>query len=1735
MCYNATLGGFGTYIAGNITAGSTGYYDLELLPVDGKVTPAQIELDPGFYVIAANVDGTYYGLPSAFADDTKASGSPVTVTDGTVTASDAAGFVVYIHKNEDGYMIFNGTDFLAYSGSGTNMDISSDAYTWKIFRGENGAYHVASATSTNRGLNYRTSTYNAFGIYDESNVSKEEYYDVLLLPIVGSVGFDDNSGDESSDVPTTGNSYVAMKIITGEGEVYLLKSGHTGVYGNAATEKGVVKYNWVDAGQRVTLVIKPAEGYRVACIERDVARLVVGNGIAEGTNAGYLFDPNLNGYVYTFTVDQDSLANYFRVSFLPGQAEGGYIATQITGWEDNMSGEYVITGLQEPEHYDDNKHSNSTTYLLYGDSDTAKDDAYEAIGRKSSALQLASVGVALNASVPYEMSSLNRTHIMHFEKVGEFYTIRLFGVKDEYYIAAGESGSRIYTATTFENNDYALWDITYLGNGALAIKNVGHANAGTERFLMFNNASANLQFRCYDPSLSEASYPVVYEVSNVNYRVSLSVNDAVGGSIHGYNNTSGMSIASDSYQPKDSDLTFTVTPQSGWKIESVILTESANGAIATYDVPVTDPENGFCFDINALGMNIQVDVTFAKIGPVSFTVEYFINNTKAATASINAISPYALQTDGTVTDTDGNTYDLANLIVGETKYNLANLSFDGGSCGADIYADLNALMNVKSGDTVKAYFSTSEVNRTKTVEEITDMTATDGTHGGLEIEDDDRWFTDENTMDEHGNVGQSYRVTMSVGSDEKIEEAEKGGNTDVILVLDGSASMYPISDVGSESITYLTEAVQAFTAEVLKNNNEGNNKIALVQYDTWARAWDGSKALKMLNYMDTNSDYGLVYSRCYMDTYVEVMDAFNQIMIRHTESDSQGATNTMGGLHFAEIMAGVRPTATDRDLLVIMFTDGVPTCRYSTSDMTHSESNRPFDDQDASATSAWELLRAIEAGEDLRSKVNTYKNCESTIVNVALLNSWSLDEEDERVCDYIMSDVATYKWNEMKYSGYNCFIDVTGDSPNSDGTWLDTKYYVKSTPWADKYMKITGRIGADTLSMLYGDVVYEYIPEKNIVGCITDVIPADFELTEQSRQTLLAEGCTITDNSDGTTTIKTADIIADAEGKTYTYDIVYTGSGCGAVYTNDVAAFAYKTLLEDDTATAYFPMPAVAVVPATVDDCHPGRHNLPVTIDVLSNDLFEELRVGGYTLGNVTVTLTDENGNPVDYNDAIEQDDCGFDATVDPATGIVTYYTEKCGEHVFYYVVSATLTATDGAQTVVRSRATKVTVQTQAHDPQIVTVEATCTTEGQKTNVCSLCSEGEIVETIPPLGHDYKESGSSAPTCTEFGFTTYTCTRCGDEYNVLGEPGYGHDTEFVNNGEKHIVSCHNCDLYSEEPHEFIDGCCICGAVEMIEPAPDADLKFNMDISVGAEMVVNYNFLAGVVGKYEDFYLEVSKNVADGDPVITTYGISEGHNAMAGVSNPVTGAAIMYNAAYTGINAKEMGDNFATTLYAIDADGKLYRGETVVSSIRDFLISKIEDDASIPEMKTMAVDMLKYGAAAQLRFHYDEDDLVTNGLSEEQIALGTEAFPGAVDHSSVTGSGVNIATSITVNSKVELNLSCVAAGQADPAAVKCLITDEEGKVLAQLPTVNIGGVMYSAMYDNVGAKEMRKIIIATFVDADGNAISKSAHWSVESYVAQTWANPASGPNDIDVASAMLMYGDSVAAYLEASGQ
>ena len=303
----------------------------------------------------------------------------------------------------------------------------------------------------------------------------------------------------------------------------------------------------------------------------------------------------------------------------------------------------------------------------------------------------------------------------------------------------------------------------------------------------------------------------------------------------------------------------------------------------------------------------------------------------------------------------------------------------------------------------------------------------------------------------------------------------------------------------------------------------------------------------------------------------------------------------------------------------------------------------------------------------------------------------------------------------------------------------------------------------------------------------------------------------------------------------------------------------------------------------------------------------------------------------------------------------------------------------------------------------------------------------------------------------------------------------------------------------------------------------------MAISVGAEIRVNYTILGQQVKDYEHFYLEVVKEVADGETVSTTFSLSENNLSVLEYNGNVVG----YNAIYTGIVASQMGDSFSATLYAVAADGTTYYGPAETSTIQNYLLEKINDEASSDEIKTLAVDMLNYGAAAQKHFGYKTEKLVNAELSEKILALGTQTLPTAIDGSVVSGSGCNVVTSVSLQSKVMLYITCLYA-PSESSNMKFVVKDIDGKILEEFAPSMVGATYCQGIYDNVGASAMRKLLTIELYDNDV-LVSQTLTWSIESYVASTRANSASPATMVNVLDAMLVYGDSAAIYLAASGQ
>ena len=136
-------------------------------------------------------------------------------------------------------------------------------------------------------------------------------------------------------------------------------------------------------------------------------------------------------------------------------------------------------------------------------------------------------------------------------------------------------------------------------------------------------------------------------------------------------------------------------------------------------------------------------------------------------------------------------------------------------------------------------------------------------------------------------------------------------------------------------------------------------------------------------------------------------------------------------------------------------------------------------------------------------------------------------------------------------------------------------------------------------------------------------------------------------------------------------------------------------------------------------------------------------------------------------------------------------------------------------------------------------------------------------------------------------------------------------------------------------------------------------------------------------------------------------------------------------------------------------------------------------------------------------------------------------------SAIGGEGIKIATDVSLKSKVVLYLTCMYASNEN-SNLKFVVKDTKGNVLDEFAPSRILAKGCQGSYSNVGARQMRDLIVIELQD-NGVCVSQSLIWSVESYVAAIREDSASSEALIRAANAMLIYGDSAAVYLAASGQ
>ncbi|MBR4192931.1 MAG: hypothetical protein IKQ54_01195, partial [Oscillospiraceae bacterium] len=369
-----------------------------------------------------------------------------------------------------------------------------------------------------------------------------------------------------------------------------------------------------------------------------------------------------------------------------------------------------------------------------------------------------------------------------------------------------------------------------------------------------------------------------------------------------------------------------------------------------------------------------------------------------------------------------------------------------------------------------------------------------------------------------------------------------------------------------------------------------------------------------------------------------------------------------------------------------------------------------------------------------------------------------------------------------------------------------------------------------------------------------------------------------------------------------------------------------------------------------------------------------------------------------------------------------------------------------------------------------------------------------------------------------------TNLTAGDEIKVIVSEngnwtwyGKGDDNYTVDAAHSGNVTIYFKTSYDNAWAEF-------GGYFYIAAAPQPmKITLYSDISLGIDLHANFKVVQSDVESFDHWYIEVTRTRPDGTVETKRFSLEDGNITIT--RNP------MYLAVYSDIAAKEMGDHFQATFHGYDAEGnEIGLSDTVEYTLRDYILAELMKEDNDRNMRTLTADLLNYGAAAQIYFDYDAENLVNKNLSEaQQNAMNEFATDGEAEATLVNSQvGPNIYSSVSILNRIVLSLTVRNVGTPEKVQIE-IKNNETGAVKDVVDAVSFNvnnKTFWKVKYSGFDAKDMRTAFDFTVL-ADGEETGTPITWSVEGYVREGRLNENSTEAERNLLNAMLNYVDAVA--------
>ncbi|WP_297142862.1 M64 family metallopeptidase [uncultured Eubacterium sp.] len=288
----------------------------------------------------------------------------------------------------------------------------------------------------------------------------------------------------------------------------------------------------------------------------------------------------------------------------------------------------------------------------------------------------------------------------------------------------------------------------------------------------------------------------------------------------------------------------------------------------------------------------------------------------------------------------------------------------------------------------------------------------------------------------------------------------------------------------------------------------------------------------------------------------------------------------------------------------------------------------------------------------------------------------------------------------------------------------------------------------------------------------------------------------------------------------------------------------------------------------------------------------------------------------------------------------------------------------------------------------------------------------------------------------------------------------------------------------------------------------------VSLSLESSITMNFKVLKSSLSSFDEFYMTFE--CGGKEEKVTDYKETDKY----------------YVFSYKGINPQLMNDNVTAVLHAKNKSEE-YTSPEKIMSVKEYAYTMLDrySDDEHSKLRTLLVDLLNYGAAAQIYAGYQTDNLVNSDLTDVQkdwASKNTTEFKNIrnLNYKTISNPTAEWKTcSLVLKNSIMVKVK-FSAKDVENKTVEIVLKNAKFTYTKD-DFVNNGDGTYYVYCNELFANELSDDLLFTIYE-NGKPCSNTMLFSVESYARLVRDNYKDKPLD-KMTTAMMLYGNSAKAY------